>query len=106
MLRYFFGVAPKPMSGNKYMKDDPQKHAVEFFNFTIRQCFPELTEHLLAYIEPSERNRGRTSGALRPKLTPSVFDGDSPSAHLLRVSAVLDCQSIGLGVHTSTGPTH
>lgn len=105
MFRYFFGVAPKPMSGNKYMKDSPQKHAVEFFNFTIRQCFPELTEHLLAYIEPSEKNRGRTSGALRPKLTPSVLNGDSPSAHLLGVSAVLDCQSIGLGVHTSTGPT-
>jgi len=106
VFRYFFGVAPKPMSDNKYMKDGPQRHAVEFFNFTIRQCFPELTEHLLAYIEPAEKYRGQTSGAPHPKLMPSVLNGDSPSAHLLGVSAVLDCQSIGLGVHTSTGPTN
>ena len=104
MLRYFFGVSPaSPVK--KYDKDDEQEHAVKFFNFTIRQCFPELEEHLLKYIEPSEKNRGRTSGALHPRLAPSVLTTDSPSAHLLRVSAVLDCQSIGPIVHTNTGPT-
>jgi len=95
--RYFFGVAPTE-------KENP-KHAVDFYNFTIQRAFPDLCEHLLAYIEPSEKNRGQTSGALRPKLMPSVLNGDSPSAHLLRVSAVLDCQSIGPVVHTNAGPT-
>lgn len=94
--RYFFGVSPTE-------KENP-KHAVDFYNFTVRRAFPELEEHFLAYIEPSEKNRGQTSGALHPKLMPSVVNGDSPSAHLLRVSAVLDCQSIGPLVHTSTGP--
>ena len=63
--RYFFGVSPT--------EKENAKHAVDFFNFTIRQCFPELCEHLLAYIEPSEESRGRTSSALRPKLMPSVL---------------------------------
>jgi len=96
--RYFFGVAPTE-------KENP-KHAVEFYNSTIRRCFPDLCEHLLAYIEPSEKNKGQNSGALRPKLMPSVLNGDSPSAHLLRVSAVLDCQSIGPVVHTGAAPTN
>lgn len=95
--RYFFGVEPTE-------KENP-KHALDFYNSTIRRCFPDLCEHLLAYIEPSEKNRDRTSGALRPKLMPSVLNGDSPSAHLLRVSAVLDCQSIGPVVHTGSAPT-
>jgi hypothetical protein len=95
--RYFFGVSPT--------EKENAKHAVDFFNFTIRQCFPDLCEHFLTYIEPSEKSRGRTSGALHPKLMPSVLNGDSPAAHLLGVSAVLDCQSIGPIVHTNTGPT-
>ena len=95
--RYFFGVSPT--------EKENAKHAVDFFNFTIRRCFPELEEHLLAYIEPSEKSRGRTSSALHPKLMPSVLNGDSPSAHLLGVSAVLDCQSIGPVVHTGAAPT-
>ena len=97
MLRYFFGVSPT--------KGENEKHAVDFFNFTLRRCFPDLVEHFLAYIEPSEKSRGRISGALHPKLMPSVLNGDSPSAHLLGVSAVLDCQSIGPVVHTGTAPT-
>jgi hypothetical protein len=96
--RYFFGVAPTE-------KENP-KHAVEFYNSTIRRCFPDLCEHLLAYIEPSEKNKGQNSGALRPKLMPSVLNSDLPSAHLLRVSAVLDCQSIGPVVHTGAAPTN
>ena len=95
--RYFFGVSPTGQEN--------AKHALEFYNFTLRRCFPELEEHLLAYIEPSEKNRGRTSSALRPRLMPSVLNRDSSAAHLLRVSAVLDCQSIGPLVHTGTGPT-
>lgn len=96
VLRYFFGVSPA--------ETETVKHAVNFFNFTLRRCFPELQEHLVAYIEPSEKNRGRTSGALRPRLMPSVLTADSPSAHLLEVSAALDCQSIGPIVHTNVGP--
>jgi len=95
--RYFFGVEPT--------EHEKPKHALAFYNFTIRRCFPDLCEHLLAYIEPSEKNKGQNSGALRPKLMPSVLSGDSPSAHLLRVSAVLDCQSIGPVVHTGAAPT-
>lgn len=108
MLRYFFGVSPKVPSTKKkddrYDKEDEQEHAVRFFNFTLRRCFPELEEHLLKYIEPSEKSRGRSSSALHPRLMPGVLTADSPSARLLGVSAVLDCQSIGPLVNTSTGP--
>ena len=95
VLRYFFGVSPTK-------KESPEKHAVEFFNFMLRRCFPELEEHLLSYIEPSEKSRGRTSSAARPRLMPGVLTTGSPSPHLLGVSAVLDCQLIGPVVHTNT----
>jgi hypothetical protein len=99
VLRYFFGVSPRAEDGG-------EKHAVEFFNLMIRRCFPELEEHLLAYIEPAEKKgRGQTSSALRPRLMPGVLTSDSPSAHLLGVSAVLDCQVIGPLVRTNTGST-
>jgi len=98
VLRYFFGVSPTK-------KEDPAKHAVEFFNFMLRRCFPELEEHILSSIELSEKNRPRTSSAIRPRLMPAVMTADEPSAHLLGVSAVLDCQSIGPIVHTHTAPT-
>jgi hypothetical protein len=94
LLRYFFGVSPTK-------EENAEKHAVEFFNFALRRCFPELEEHILKYIEPSEKSRGRTSSALRPKLMPGVVTADLPSAHLLGVSAVLDCQSILPVVHTT-----
>jgi len=62
-----FGASPTIMDdAAKHAKDDAQNHAVKFFNFMIRRCFPELEEHLLAYIEPSEKRGGRTSSALRP----------------------------------------
>ncbi|MGC2743630.1 MAG: hypothetical protein WA672_10610 [Candidatus Angelobacter sp.] len=95
VLRYFFGVSPTK-------RENPEKHAVEFFNFMVRRCFPELEEHLLAHIELSEKSRGRNSSAARPRLMPGVLTSDSPSPHLLGVSAVLDCQLIGPVVHTST----
>jgi hypothetical protein len=97
VLRYFFGVSP---SSN----ESPEKHAVDFFNFLIRRSFPELEEHLLAHIEPSEKRGGRTSSALRPRLMPAVLTTDSPSAHFLGVSAVLDCQLIGPIVRTGATP--
>ncbi len=111
VLRYFFGVSPikgqptKKDDKDKDDKDDEQEHAVRFFNFTIRQCFPELEEHLLKYIEPAEKSRHRISSATRPRLMPGVLTSAEPSAHLLEVSAALDCQSIGPFVHTNTGPT-
>ena len=106
VLRYFFGASPTIKDdAAKHAKDDAQNHAVKFFNFMIRRCFPELEEHVLAYIEPSEKRGGRTSSALRPRLMPGVLTSDSPAAHLLGVSAVLDCQLIGPIVHTNTGAT-
>jgi hypothetical protein len=108
VLRYFFGVSPAKgqptKKDDKYDKDDEQEHAVNFFNFTIRQCFPQLEEHLLKYIEPAEKSRHRTSTAIRPRLMPGVLTSDAPPAHLLEVSATLDCQSIGPIVHTNVGP--
>ncbi|MGZ4865828.1 MAG: hypothetical protein ACXV7C_01305 [Candidatus Angelobacter sp.] len=106
VLRYFFGVSPTRKDGaEKHEKGNAGNHAVEFFNFMLRRCFPELEEHRLAYIEPSEIRGGRPSSAIRPRLMPGVLTPDSPSAHLLGVSAVLDCQSIGPIVRTNAGPT-
>jgi hypothetical protein len=111
VLRYFFGVSPakgesvrthdKDERHDKDDKDDEQEHAVKFFNFTIRQCFPDLEEHLLKYIEPAEKSGRRASSAISPRLIPGVLTSAAPPAHLLGVSAVLDCQSIGPVVHTT-----
>jgi hypothetical protein len=98
VLRFFFGVAPR-------YKQDAQKHAVEFFNFMLHKCFPDLEEqYKLSYIEPSEEKRGTTSAAM-PRLLPAVMDSAVPNARLLRASSVLDCQFAGLIVRTNTGPT-
>lgn len=109
MLRYFFGVSPAktPSKGKdeKYDKDDVQEHAVNFFNSTIRRCFPELEEHLLKFIEPAEKFRHHAASASPSRLIPSVLNGSVPSPRLMEVSAVLDCQSIGPLVHTSTSAT-
>src|SRR5438445_8383288 len=114
VLRYFFGVSPakgesirrhdKDERDDKYEnhdKDEGQEHAVKFFNFTIRQCFPDLQEHLLKYIEPAEKSGRRASSAISPRLMPGVLTPEAAPVHLLRVSATLDCQSSGAIVHTT-----
>jgi hypothetical protein len=105
VLRYFFGVSPakgqSTKKDNRDDKDDEQDHAVRFFNFMIRECFPDLQEHLLQYIEPAEKSRHRTSSAISPRLMPGVLTPNAPAAHLLEVSATLDCQLIGPIVHTT-----
>jgi hypothetical protein len=99
IVRYFFGVSPQN-------KGDGQKHAVEFFNFMLRTSFPDLEKRYeLSYIEASEENTHPGSGATAPGVKPAVYDSSTPSARLLETSAVLDCQSGGLLVHTDAGPT-
>jgi hypothetical protein len=98
LLRFFFGASPTK-------RDDQQKHAVEFFNFMLHRCFPDLEErYRLSYIERSEENGGLPSTPIRPRLMPGVLNADSPSAHLLGISAVLDCQLIGPVVRTKSAP--
>lgn len=98
IIRFFFGVSPQN-------KDDGQKHAVEFFNFMLHTNFPDLEKrYQLSYIEPSEEKTRPGSVANAPGARPAVYDSSTPAARLLRTAAVLDCQSAGLLVHTSTGP--
>src|SRR5262249_48621047 len=100
VLRFFFGVSPRD-------KHDGQKHAVEFFNFMLHRCFPDLEEqYKLAYVEASEEKRSTTASAANmPALLPAVANASTPAVRLLRTSAVLDCQSVGLIVRTNSGPT-
>ena len=108
VLRFFFGVAPK-------MKDDAgqRKHAVDFFNFMLRKCFPDLVEkYTLAEIEFSEERNSPAN--VRPTsmsqtsadlLVPAVMGTNPQSARLLPVSETVDCQTGGLVVRTNTAPT-
>jgi hypothetical protein len=109
VLRFFFGVAPR-------VKDEAgqRQHAVDFFNFTLRRCFPDLVEKLtISEIEPSEEHNTQKPPYARPTsmrtrdnlLMPAVLSPELPEARLLRVSETVDCQVGGLIVRTNTAPT-
>jgi len=110
VLRFFFGAAPQ-------MKDDAgqKKHAIDFFNFMLKKCFPDLVEkYTLAEIEPSEERNSQSPAKARPAsmpqtsadlLIPAVMATEAQTARLLRVSETVDCQTGGLVVRTNTAPT-
>lgn len=100
IIRFFFGVSPKS-------KDDEREHVVKFFNLMLRANFPELEKRFeLSHIDPSEENKNKQPGygAKPPRVSPAVYDSATPAVRLLKTAAVLDCQSAGLLVHTSSGP--
>lgn len=109
VLRFFFGAAPQ-------MKDEDgqRKHAVDFFNFMLKKCFPDLVEkYALTEVEPSEERNLQSPAKVRPTsfsqtapdLAPAVFNPNGQSARLLRVSETVDCQTGGLVVRTNSAPT-
>lgn len=97
IVRYFFGVSPQ-------IKDDLQKHAVDFFNFMLHVAFPDLEErYRLTYIEPSqEQQRHASARSTRPQLVPAISNVAFPAARLVPAAAVLDCQLGGVLVKTSS----
>lgn len=98
ILRFFFGVSPKS-------KEDEREHVVKFFNFMLHANFPELEKRYeLLRIDPSEENKQPGYGAKAPRVNPAVYDSATPAVRLLKTAAVLDCQSAGIIVHTSSGP--
>ena len=108
VLRFFFGAAPQ-------MKDEEgqRKHAVDFFNFMLKKCFPDLVEkYKLSEIEPSEERNTQSPAKVRPAsmpqsadlLVPAVLSTQAQTARLLPVSETVDCQTGGILVRTNTGP--
>jgi hypothetical protein len=109
VLRFFFGVTPQ-------MKDEDgqRKHAVDFFNFMLRKCFPELVgRYSVAEIDPSEERKSQTPGKARPTSSlqarsdlymPAVIGVGEQRARLVPVSETVDCQTGGIIVRTNTGP--
>ena len=94
VLRFFFAVAPQ-------IKDNSQKHAVDFFNLMLHRSFPDLEErYRLSYIEPSEQNRGRQSASL----VPAVLKAAHSYAQYREAAAVLDCQIGSFIVDTDSAP--
>jgi hypothetical protein len=97
IARYFFGVSPQ-------IKDDPEKHALEFFNFMLHVSFPELEDRFrLTYIEPSEQQRRSSLPLGIQRLVPAVMKSTALEPRLLPVAAVLDCQIGGILVTTNSG---
>jgi hypothetical protein len=109
VLRFFFGAAPQ-------MKDEAaqRKHAVDFFNFTLRKAFPDLVEkYSIIEIEPSEERTPQQPANARPSSMPqisadlfksAVMRPDQTKARLLPVSETVDCQVGGILVRTSKPP--
>ncbi|HEV8491491.1 MAG TPA: hypothetical protein VGR76_04440 [Candidatus Angelobacter sp.] len=99
------------------MKDEAgqRKHAVDFFNFMLKKCFPDLVEkYTLAEVEPSEERNRQYPAKVRPTslpapsanlLVPAVMSPNGQSARLLPVSETVDCQTGGLIVRTNSAPT-
>ena len=97
IIRYFFGVSP-------HLKNVGPEHAIKFFNAMLHTSFPDLeARYKLAYIEPAEKLRDMQDSKAGVK--PTVFNADMPPARLVRTSAILDCQFIGLIVKTHSGPS-
>jgi hypothetical protein len=111
VARFFFAVAPPEKNPKKQ-----QDHAKDFFNFTLRRCFPDLvSQYSLDYIEPSEE----MSGPVNPRQQPTAMSQSPehlmrrailhPGEHapqLLPVSETVDCQVGGILVRTNSGPTN
>jgi hypothetical protein len=112
VLRFFFGVGP--------LTHDPkarQQHAVDFFNFTLKEAFPELQEkYEIASIDPSDYEEPGMSGRTRPvafkedvgtlpALLPAVLGSEDRIVRLRRVASLVDCQIGGIIVGTRTAPT-
>jgi len=108
VARFFFAVAPR-------VKDPKtqQQHAVDFFNFTLRQSFPDLVDrYTLEKIEPSEElqspgypgTQRPASMRLAPEsvLRPAVLSSRDRAARLLNISETVDCQVGGMLVRTNS----
>jgi hypothetical protein len=109
VARFFFGVAPSQKSQNTQ-----QDHAKEFFNSTLRRCFPDLvSKYTLEYIEPSEemaasQNPKQRSMAMPQSsenlMRPAVLRSGEHAPRLLHVSETVDCQVGGILIRTSSKP--
>ena len=106
IIRYFFGVGPD--------MSDPQakqKHAVDFFNFILAKCFPQLKDkYALVDIEKADDEPQPTlmtsptafNGAEEaPMLLPAVLQS-THRPRLLRVASLVDCQAGGILIGTDT----
>lgn len=110
VARFFFGVAPLQKNHNTQ-----QDHAKEFFNFTLRRCFPDLvSKYSLEHIDPSEemgapQNPRQQSMAMPQSsgnlMRPAVLRSGEHAPQLLHVSETVDCQVGGIVVRTNSGAT-
>lgn len=110
VMRFYFAVRPiMDDSGER------QKHAVAFFNFMLERAFPDLRQKYgLAEIERAEdeprppystRPTDFNDMEASPALVPAVLRSAGPVPRVLRVASMVDCQSGGFTVTTSTAPT-
>jgi hypothetical protein len=108
VARFFFGVAPSQKSPNTQ-----QNHAKDFFNFTLRRCFPDLvSKYSLEHIDPSEEmatpQNPRQQSMAMPRspenlMRPAVLRSGEHAPRLQHVSETVDCQVGGILVRTNSG---
>lgn len=95
VTRFFFEIGPvrslDPMMSHV--------HAVEFFNYMLRQSFPDLVERFSLESEHGDQ-RPPVPGA--PTVKPAVYQYGVDNPRLQRASYVVDCEFGGLLAHTHT----
>ncbi|SRR6266700_426547 len=109
-MRYYFGVGP-----NMIEPAGQRKHAVDFFNFMLAACFPDLKEkYAVADIEQSDDTRPQYNynkeahpiaydeAEDEPRLVPAVLQSDAQRPRLLNVASLVDCQGGPMNVSTNS----
>jgi hypothetical protein len=95
VARFFFEIGP-------VRPDVNGRHAVNWFNFMLNECFPELVRgYSVSAIGESEP--GKTYGT-SANLVPAVWKPNSSEAHLLEASYTLDCKTAGIIVSSDQPP--
>jgi hypothetical protein len=98
VTRFFFEIGPTHSL-------DPAKshaHAVVFFNYILRQSFPDLVERFSLEQERGDQN---ASSPTSPRVAPAVYQDGIDNAWLQRASYTIDCEFGGLLANTHTAPT-
>jgi hypothetical protein len=97
VTRFFFEIGPARTLNYAQSHD----HAIRFFNYILKQCFPDLAQKYSL----DENPYGRQQALAAPRLAPAVFQYGRPFARLQPASYITDCEYAGPLVGSSSSPT-
>jgi hypothetical protein len=97
VTQVFFEIGPK----RSLDFAESHAHAIKFFNYILRQSFPDLAEKFQL---KEEYPAGPRKAHIIPKMIPAVLQSGNDDQRLRSASYVIDCEYGGLLGSTHTGP--